>query len=319
MPDYSIFGGRFRSELPFPELRPHPGGHADWTLRKVDAPPLSGSGMLLGEDCVPGSMHVRLYRLPGGFRLVYDDSGSFDIPEGGAQILWCPAPGANEDAVRLDVIGYAFAVVFHAAGTLCLHGSAVGLPSDGVAFIAPKLHGKSTLAHALTDAGARLVTDDALPVQIGRPPMLRPGIHQVRLRSDSASRLIYGEVPPRSGLAGKHVLTDFPEDRLVLDTMPLSAIYLLSPVRPESNAPAAERDLLPPMAATLALVRQTKGGCLLGRSESAVVLDRAADLARTVSVYRLRVVRDFDRLDEVVEQLFDWHGRPASRSTPAGV
>ncbi|HEV2125292.1 MAG TPA: hypothetical protein VGW38_21290 [Chloroflexota bacterium] len=318
MPDYSIFGGRFRSELPFPELRPQKGGRADWTLRKVDVPPLSGNGTLLGEDRVPGSMHVRLYRLPGGFRLVYDDTGSFDIPEGGSQILWCPAPEADEDAVRLDVIGYAFATVFHAAGTLCLHGSAVGLPSGGVAFIAPKLHGKSTLAHALTDAGARLVTDDALPVQISRPSMLRPGIHQVRLRSDSASHLIYGEVPPRSGHAGKHVVTDLPEDRLVLETIPLSAIYLLSPITPDGNTPAAERDLLPPIVATLALVRQTKGGCLLGKSESAVLLDRAADLARTVPVYRLRVVRDFARLDEVVEQIFAWHGRPASQPALAG-
>ncbi len=318
MPDYSIFGGRFRSELPFPELRPHPGDQADWTLGKVAVPPLSGNGILLGEDRVPGSMHVRLYRLPSGFRLVYDDSGSFDIPDGGSQILWCPAPEADEDAVRLDVIGYAFATVFHAAGTLCLHGSAVSLPSGGVAFIAPKLHGKSTLAHALTDAGARLVTDDALPVQIGRPPMLRPGIHQVRLRSDAASRLIYGEVPPPSGYAGKHVVTDLPEDRLVLETIPLSAIYLLSPISPDGNAPGAERDLLPPIVATLALVRQTKGGCLLGKSESAVVLDRAADLARTVPVYRLRVVRDFARLDEVVEQIFAWHGRPASQPALAG-
>ncbi|HEV2130864.1 MAG TPA: hypothetical protein VGR27_07170, partial [Longimicrobiaceae bacterium] len=179
--------------------------------------------------------------------------------------------------------------------------------------------GKSTLAHALTDAGARLVTDDALPVQIGRPPMLRPGIHQVRLRRDSASRLIYGEVPPPAGYAGKHVVTDLPEDRLVLETIPLSAIYLLSPVRPDGNPPAAQRDELPSMAATLALVRQTKGGCLLGRTESAVVLERAADLARTAPVYRLRVVRDFDRLEEVVEQLFDWHGRPASQSALAGV
>lgn len=116
-----------------------------------------------------------------------------------------------------------------------------------------------------------------------------------------------------------HVLTDFPEDRLVLETVPLSAVYLLSPARPDGNAPAAQRDLLPPITATVALVRQPKGGCLLGKSESAVVLDRAADLARTVSVYRLRVVRDFDRLDDVVEQLFAWHGRPASQSALAGV
>lgn len=311
MPDYFVFGGCFRSELPFPELRPHPGGQPVWTLRRVAVPPLSGDGALLGEDRVPGSMHVRLFKLPDGFRLVYNDSGSFDIPAGGSEILWCPGPDANEDAVRLDVIGYGFATAFHAAGTLCLHGSAVGLESGGVAFIAPKLHGKSTLAHALTHAGARLVTDDALPVSIGPPAVLRPGIHQLRLRSDSVAHLIAGE-PPRAGYGGKHVVTDLEEERLALAPIPLSAIYVLSPVRPDGGTPAVQRDRLPPLQATLALVHQTKGGCLLGKTEAAVLLDRAGDLARTVPVYRLRVVRDFSCLDLVIEQLFAWHGRPAA-------
>ncbi len=312
MPDYSIFGGCFRSELSFPELRPHPGGQPNWTLRRVTVPPLSGSETFIGEDCIPGSMHVRLFRLPDGFRLAYEDTGTFDITEDGSQILWCRGSKADDDAARLDVIGYGFATLFHAAGTLCLHGSAVGVRSGAVAFIAPKLHGKSTLAHALTAAGAHLATDDALPVKIGRPARMLPGIHQLRLRSDSAERLVPGEVPLRSGYGGKHVLTSIDEDRLVLGPMPLSAIYVLVPVQPDSRTPAAQRELLSPIQATLALIRHTKGAFLLGKSESAVLLDRAGNLARVVPVYRLLVARDFDRLPEVVEQLLEWHGLPSS-------
>ncbi|MBA4157083.1 MAG: hypothetical protein H0X65_06360 [Gemmatimonadetes bacterium] len=311
MPDYAIFGGCFRSDLSFPELPPHPGGVADWALRIVASPPLHGSGTLIGEDHIPGSMHVRLFRMPEGFRLAYDDTGTFDIPDGGAEILWCPGAEANEDAARLDVIGYGFATAFHAAGTLCLHGSAVGLQSGGVAFVAPKLHGKSTLAHALVEAGARLATDDALPVSIGNPPMMRPGIHQIRLRSDSAARLIDGPLPARAGYGGKHVLTDINAEHLVHEELPLSAIYILAPVRADGSAPAAERHLLSPVEATVHLVRQNKGGLLLGKSESPVILQRAAALARGVPVYRLRIVRDFERLPDVVEQLLQWHGAAA--------
>lgn len=311
MPDYSIFGGCFHSELPFPELPPHPGGIANWTLRVVASPPLGGSGTLVGEDRISDSLHIRLFRLSEGFRLAYTDTGTFDIPDGGAEIFWCPGPEADDEAARLDVIGYGFATVFHAAGTLCLHGSAVGLPSGGVAFVAPKLHGKSTLAHALVDAGARLATDDALPVSIGNPPMMRPGIHQIRLRSDSAARLINSSVPVRAGYGGKHVVTDINAEHLVHGELPLLAIYVLAPVRADGSTPAVERHLLSPVEATVHLVRQNKGGLLLGKSESPVVLQRAAALSRGVPVYRLQVARDFERLPDVVEQLLQWHGAAA--------
>jgi hypothetical protein len=37
------------------------------------------------------------------------------------------------------------------------------------------------------------------------------------------------------------------------------------------------------------------------------VLSRAADIAATVPVYALRVVRDLSRVDEVARQLSAWH------------
>ena len=39
---------------------------------------------------------------------------------------------------------------------------------------------------------------------------------------------------------------------------------------------------------------------------------RASDIVRTVPVYRLEVARDFGRLDDVIDQLVDWH---SSRGT----
>jgi hypothetical protein len=50
-----------------------------------------------------------------------------------------------------------------------------------------------------------------------------------------------------------------------------------------------------------------KAGVLLGGPEATVVLDRAVAVAREVPVYTLHVVRDLNRLADVVAQLVEWH------------
>ena len=308
MPDYSVFGGCFRSELSFPELPLLQEVPPTWTLRIVATPPLLGEGALVGEDQVESGMHVRLFRLQEGFRLVYNDTGTFDVPFEGSEIFWCPAPDADEDAARLDVIGYVFATLFHAGGAICLHGSAVALPLGGIGFVAPKMHGKSTLARALTRAGARLATDDAIPITVDTQAIMRPGVHQIRLRRDSAEHFARDLPEMQPGYGGKQVVTNIAEDRLLLEPVPLNALYVLAPVKPDGKRSAATRSLLSPVEAALGLVGQTKGACLFGRFESAAVLDRAHALVEAVPIYRLNVVRDFDRLDEVVQQILEWHG-----------
>lgn len=308
MPDYSVFGGCLRSDISFPDHHENTSDAADWRLRRIDTPPPSRDLTFLGETRIDTVVVVRHYRFDSGFRVVYDDTGTFDISEDGSEILWFPGPEANEQAARLDVVGYVFAAAFHAAGMLCLHGSAVALQSGGIAFLAPKRHGKSTLARALTQAGARLATDDSIPVTAGPPTTLRPGVHQFRLWDDSAEYFAENGRDYRSGYGGKKVLTNLDPSQLVLEPVPLSAVYLLAPMKPMPDVPAARRTLLPPIEATLALVTHAKIGAMLGGSEAASVLDRAGDLAREVPVYRLEIVRDFDQLDAVVEALFAWHG-----------
>lgn len=308
MPDYSVFGGCLRSDLPFSELRPAQVTQPDWTLRISPAPLSAAESAPLGIDTVDGPVQVRLFRSPDGFRLSYDDTGCFVVSRNGAQIVWHPAPEASASAARLDVLGRVLALCAHAAGGLCLHGSAVSFAAGGIALLAPKYHGKSTLAHALVSAGALLATDDALPVEIGPPVRMRPGVHRIRLWRDSAEQL-GAEVPggdPDS--PEKRNLDDIPADRLMSSPAPLRAIYLLAPVRSEAGAEAVERASLSSVPAALSLVRHATLGPLLGGSESAVLLERAAAVARSVPVFALRVARDFDRLPRVVERLMEWHG-----------
>src|SRR5690606_20856569 len=101
---------------------------------------------LLGAAPVDVGVEVRLFRIPGGFRLTYDDTGSFDVLSEGAEVVWYRVPGVAISAVRTDLLGRVLALALHSAGIYCLHASAVELAGSAVGFMAPKFRGKSTLA-----------------------------------------------------------------------------------------------------------------------------------------------------------------------------
>ena len=181
-----------------------------------------------------------------------------------------------------------------------------------VAFLAPKHHGKSTLAAALLRAGARLVSDDTVAVEPSPPVTVRSGVPSLRLCSDSAQKFIGAETPHRFGIDGKHIVDHKGADLVMLGQTPLSAIYLLQPVVRGVGAPAASRTRLTVSQAAISILSHAKIGALLGKAEASVVFDRAVTLAHLIPVYRLEVVRDFDQIDDAVDTIMGWHGGLAS-------
>jgi hypothetical protein len=93
--------------------------------------------------------------------------------------------------------------------------------------------------------------------------------------------------------------------------VPFRAAYVLNPVSELPEGAAAARDRLDTVSATISLVMHAKLGPVLTGAESPVVLTRAAEIARTVPVYALHVVRDLDRVAAVARTLFDWHAGDA--------
>jgi len=308
MKHYTVFGGHLSSELELPELPAAAPAGADWVLRVSNTlPPATSSREELGVASVDEGVAVRLFAVPGGYRLVYDDTGTFDVRGGGSEITWYPAPGASPALAQLDVLGRVLALAFHAAGIYCLHASAVALEGGAVGFIAPKFHGKSTTAYALVHAGGRLITDDTLPVLFGDPPLVRPGVQRVRLWGDSVSAVGANAAEGGEGM-GKFVVDDLSAQQLLRGTAPLVALYLLAPVAANPGGEAVVRSRLSPVESALALVGHAKIGALLGGSERQVLFKRAVELAGVVPVYRLSIARDFERLSEVAGQIAEWHG-----------
>lgn len=337
MLDYSVFGRCLRSAIAIPELRASRDPEPRWTLHTNSTPPALGSAEVLGmDDRIPGAA-VTLFKCSEGYRLQYADTGSFDVSPDGRDINWSPAAATSLQAVRLDVISQVLPLALYASGMLCLHGSAVAFDAAAIGFLAPSFYGKSTLAMAMAGAkvGARILTDDVLAVEPRAPVTAWPGVHSVRVWDDTARRIIGdhaglesvgairlqrrdGKAWPTEPFAGttvtsKQILSRLPEDRLMRERTTLKVLYILAPTEADTNCPAARRTLLPAVRAAVSLVLHAKLGALLGKSEARVLFERAVTVAEAVPVYELAIVRDLDRIPEVVAQLTAWHGEARGR------
>jgi hypothetical protein len=301
---YEVFGGTLRSELPIEELPVATALPPDWTLRVVDESAAAPEGELLGSDLVFGDTRVRGYRQDGGFVLIFDDTGRFDVSADGSDITWYRPANAELQSAQADITSRVLALALHASGVFTLHASAVSIGGTGVAFLAPKHHGKSTLCSALVLEGARVLGDDTVPVRPGGVPLLSPGLPRLRLWTDAASRLFGVDEEPT---LRKRIMEDLDAERVETNTVPFGAAYILNPVVDLPGGVAAERERLDSVGATMALVMHSKLGPVLAGRESPVMLSRAADIAGNVPVYALHVVRDLDRIGEVARLLVGWH------------
>jgi hypothetical protein len=303
---YLAFGSRLASELEFPELRPVGAGPARWTFRVVDHLPEMRGPIPCGEEAIYGDVKARLLRHGKAHRIEVCDTGAFELlPEG--EIHWLPTAEPWWDFGRGHLLGRVLATALYLEGIHTLHGSAVKCGDGVIGFLAPKFTGKSTLALHLCRAGASLVTDDSLPVQITPDEVLaHPGVHTIRLRTMEEA----GASTESTGRDGKFRVTDLPTDGRAEVPSPLRMLYLLRSVQHNEGGAAVVRATLPGPLRAMRLLAFAKIGEMLGPEAGPFLFESAATLSDRVPVEELLVVRDHDRLPEAVEQLLAWHGGP---------
>lgn len=313
MRDYAVFGGRLRSPLVLAGLPPlPPDGAPDWRLRIADAPPAPASAGAPAAEWTDGDLRIRLTHLPTGWRLAYDDTGTYDVSADGARWTWHPGPDAPRELVQADLLGRVLALALSARGALPLHGAAVTVAGRGIVLLGGKHAGKSTLAAALAAGGARLVADDMAAVDDDDAPRLLPGAPLLRLWNAAADHL------RDAGLGGipihgtKQTLADLPPERVEPGATPLGAVYLLdSPLA--ADGPPVLRTPLAPREAVVAMLTHAKLGPLLHGPLATAHLARAAAVAQRVPAYSLRIADGFDRLAEVAAAILAMH-TPAARA-----
>lgn len=163
------FGLRWRSDHVLREFAPAAPGGIDVTVMRVDQLAARPGGRPINNGEI----------FADGARFRFGDA-VFDT-FGTDRILWW-SPTARD--IPAAFYGTVVAIVLAWRGMVPLHGSAVEI--DGRALMIAGLGGagKSTLCSALTERGARLISDDLtalMPTGPGETPLLQPGRPAIRL------------------------------------------------------------------------------------------------------------------------------------------
>jgi len=179
--NYSAYQLNFYSELALPEFLPPPAGD-DLT---PDVRILLGD---VSESGIPGGTQI------GPFLWCDTESLWLRVPHiarflvtGGSTITIAPEPGADEDSIRVFLLGSALGALLSQRGYLVLHGNAIRIGDQCMVCVGPSGCGKSTLAAGFLQRGYDVLADDV--VAINSDCRAVPGFPRIKLWRDVADKL----------------------------------------------------------------------------------------------------------------------------------
>lgn len=189
---YEIHGLVVESEIALQAALAEPSAEPDYRVRvgpPVDCPPSPPPGTILGGfgDDGFGYWVTQDPGTPGLWTIRYAGICEAAIDRDARTLRVHGAIGGEPGMVPVFLEGSLLAHVLAAEGLLALHASAVEWGDEALAIVGPSGWGKSTLAALFCAAGARLVADDALRVDVnGSSATCFPGSRRLRLREASA-------------------------------------------------------------------------------------------------------------------------------------
>ncbi|MGM7721186.1 HPr kinase/phosphorylase [Metabacillus sp. Hm71] len=219
---YKAFGLTIISEIPLPELP------------------------VLNEHEVT----IDLYIMIGGLSKMWNELAShpyqvvvkenlvlFQIPnlaifsiEDGNKIIVSPINGANEDQIRLYILGSCMGALLMQRKIFPLHGSAVAIGGKAYAIIGDSGAGKSTLAATFLKHGYNLLSDDVIAISLTKEniPFVTPAYPQQKLWQESLAEFgiesnLYRSIKGRETKFCVPVQTQY-----LTEPLPLEGIFELS-------------------------------------------------------------------------------------------
>ncbi len=179
---YTAYQLAIESDLALPELLPAPAGQpagpVDVQIRLADIAP---GGLPGGQQLGPF-----LWATPDSLWLEVPHIARFQV-QGGHSILVAPAPSADEDSIRVFLLGSALGALLFQRGQLVLHGNAIRIGDQCMVCVGNSGAGKSTLAAGFMQRGYSVLADDVVPVD--RQGRAVPGFPRIKLWQDTADQL----------------------------------------------------------------------------------------------------------------------------------
>lgn len=247
----------------------------------------------------------------GPVRFVYDDPRGLTMIWPGAAAVRVvstdlveiqPFPGVPDTYLPFPLLGPVMAWVLHLRKFLVLHASAVTWKGHSVGFMGDKMAGKSTTAASFLRAGAELLTDDLLAIDMTDPtqPTICPAFPQLKLSDDSAENIdVPGAKPLPLVMEGfdkkQYRLTDMHHASARCDTL-----FVI-----ERGGQKPSIDWLESAEAMTSIMRYSYnvrfGSAPLEMQDRARYFQQYAGLARNARVGRLNIPKSVERLCETVE------------------
>ncbi len=311
---YAVYGLSIYADSAIPGLFPHQESDShDVTihLRGVpDSAKIDGEFEQLSEAVDDnGQSLVRAARSsdPSGLYFRYSDDTAFLINDSGSEIWaeWRPPLTLEDTATYL--LGPILGFVLRLRGVLSLHASVIEVDGQALGFMGAAGAGKSTLAAALAQKGAAVMSDDILALELGQGELFaQPGYPRLRLWPDSAKAL-FGTANALPKLTPNWDKRYLPLDagpfRFQSKPIRLSAIYVLG-----NDGPAQALTSVEPMKARdamIALLQENAQGMLWSNGDRAREFAQIAELVKGVPVKRLcadvKAILPADLADAILE------------------
>lgn len=292
---YTAYGLRIRASFPLPELVPANGEEPDLTIcrGKIDRP--------IPQTSADGSY----FSMTGNEAyLFWDDVGGF-LVRNGSEIIVDSRDQAEEQIIRLPLLGTVLSAAICQRGFIGFHSSAVAIDGRAIAFLGHRGSGKSTMASALYARGHDLLTDDLVvlkDIEEQSGPMVVPGIPQLKLFPEAAKASL-GDDPealPRL-IAGFEKRARRITGGFASDPVPLKLICLLDTDSSVFIEPVSAQQSM------VELIRHSYAARIFNKWLTGAIaakhFQRCADLARKVPICCVKRPRALDRLPDVVDLL----------------
>jgi hypothetical protein len=140
-----------------------------------------------------GTLWTSFYRTEEGYLLRFPFLADFALDALGRNVRAWAAAGVDDATIENLYLNQILPLAWSKQGKLVLHGSAVEVDGQAIAFIGRSGLGKSTLAASFATAGYKFLTDDGLVLErsaAGYNAM--PSHPSIRLWEDSQEALIAG-------------------------------------------------------------------------------------------------------------------------------
>ncbi|GAA4836923.1 hypothetical protein GCM10023221_12750 [Luteimicrobium xylanilyticum] len=309
-----LYGLTFETNFPLFQSRPADGVPADVTVtlagtraRQDDTP--DGELML---DFAQGDDHWYSLVRRGDGSLVFRvyTLCDFEISTDLRDVTMHLVAGVDDGMASIMVVGTLAALLLYLRGSLVLHASAVELDGQAVAFTGHSGMGKSTLAGLVAAAGARVVSDDVVPVRLDGGAWIPPGATELRLRpgTELFEDRLRGVASGARRSADSREVVRF--DGAGGDDVPLAGIFIPWPNRSDR----LEMERLPPQHALVALMSFPR---LMGWRDPGVLrmmFEQAGELVRSVPVFRAHVPWGPPFRDDIADAVRDAAAQAAGAS-----